>query len=140
MHNSVYHTLLSARQEVSYLSTYIGHYRQHYLDTARIELHTSVSECYHRVEHDMLLPLINDAFRFGILQVQRPVILFDMQLDKHSFTFGMHYCVNRTIHDERTQVTFMKLKRKLESLYPGMHILHRDHHNDTYLVFVQILF
>lgn len=140
MHHSVYQPSLSADQEVSYLSTYIDHYRQHYRYTAHIALYSNIAQCDQRIEHDMLLPLINDVFRFGILQVHDPVIVFDLQLDQNSFTFGLYYKLNRAVYDERLQVTLIKLRAKLEEQYPDMHIIHRDQLNDTHLVFIQILF
>ncbi len=140
MHNSVYQTLLSADQEVSYLSAYIDHYRQHYRYSAHIALYSNIAPCDHRIEHDILLPLINDVFRFGILQVDDPVIVFDLQLDRYCFTFGLYYKLNRAVYDERLQVTLIKLRVKLEKQYPDMHIIHRDQRNGTHLVFIKILF
>jgi len=140
MHNSTCKTLLTAEQEVNYLRAYINQYKSHYTDMARIVLHINIEPCSHYIEHDMLLPLINDAFRFGILRVEQPVIMFDLQLNKQSLTFGVHYHVNTWVYDERTQVAFLKMKNKLESLYPGRHILYRDYYQDTYLVLLKIQF
>lgn len=140
MHNSIYQTQLRAELEVNYLCTYINQYRQHYANMAKIQLHTDINRCVYNVEHDMLLPLINDAFRFGILRVDNPAIMFDLQLSDNSLTFGVHYRVNAHVHDERTRVVYLRMKQKLESLYPGAHLLYRDYYLNTYLVLLQIHF
>lgn len=140
MQNSIHKGQLTAAQEVSYLCTYIHQYRQHYTGIAKIELHTDIEDCHHRIEHDLLLPIIDDAFRFGTFRVQEPAIMFDLQLEENYLTFGMHYRLNPNNYDERTQVTFLKLKNKLANLYPDKHILYRDYYLDTYLIILQIQF
>ncbi|MDT3401607.1 hypothetical protein [Mucilaginibacter terrae] len=140
MHNSTYQTQLRAELEANYLCTYINQYKQHYANMAYINLHTDIGSNSYNVEHDMLLPLINDAFRFGVFKVDAPAIMFDLQLNSNSLTFSVHYRTSNQIHDERTRVVYMRIKQKLESLYPGTHLLYRDYCLNTYLVILQIHF
>lgn len=130
--------LLNASQETDYLADYINLLQHHCGDVARIDLqHVSV-QCRYQLKHNLLMPLINDAFEFGIPGVEKPVIIFDLQLEENRLTFCVHYKRNLTLRDERTQVTFLRFKQKLEELYPDNYILYRDYYLDNYLVLVQI--
>lgn len=128
----------TAEQEVNYLSVYINQYRKHFAGIAQIELHTEIAPCNHPMKHDLLLPVIDDAFRFGTFRVQDPAIVFSLQLNETCLTFSVEYVFNSAIHDERTRVTFLRFKNQLEADYPGKHVLYRNYHLDTYLVILQL--
>lgn len=138
MQTSIISKRLTAWQEVNYLCTYIHQFRRYYQTLAKIEVHTNIAPCNQRIDHDLLMPFIDDAFRFGVFKISDPTLMFDLQLEKDYLTFGMHYRINTGSYDERTQVTFLKMKNKLEETYPGKHILYRDYYLDTYLVILQI--
>jgi hypothetical protein len=138
MHHQSSQKLLSASQETDYLASYINQLKLHCGDVAHVELYQASISCHHQLEHNLLMPLINDAFEFGIPGVEKPVIIFDLQLEDNRLTFCVHYKRNLTLYDERTKVTFLKFKQKLKVLYPDDYILYRDYYLDNYLVLVQI--
>jgi hypothetical protein len=130
--------LLSASQEIDYLADYINLLKLHCGNIAYVQLHQTSIPCPYQLEHNLLMPLINDAFEFGITGVEKPVIIFDLQLEDNRLTFCVHYKRNLTLYDESTQVTFFRFKQKLEELYPDDYILYRDYYFNNYLVLVQI--
>ncbi|WP_342647637.1 hypothetical protein [Mucilaginibacter sp. CSA2-8R] len=130
--------LFSASQETDYLAGHIQRIKLNCVDTARIDLNYVSVVSQHQIEHDLLMPLINDAFEFGIPDVEKPIIIFDLQLEDNRLTVCVHYKRNMAVFDERTQATFLRLRRKLEALYPNDYLLYRDYYLDNYLVFAQI--
>ncbi len=138
MYHNSHQKLLSASQETDYLAEYIHWLKLSCNDIARIDLSYVSVDSQHQLEHNLLTPLINDAFEFGIPGIEKPIIIFDLQLEDDRLTFCVHYKRNMTTYNERTQVTYLKLKQKLEALYPNDYILYRDYYLDNYLVLVQI--
>ncbi len=138
MYHNSHQKLLSASQETDYLAEYIHWLKLSCNDIARIDLSYVSVDSQYQLEHNLLTPLINDTFEFGIPGVEKPIIIFDIQLEDDRLTFCVHYKRNMTTYSERTQVTYLKLKQMLEALYPNDYILYRDYYLDNYLVLVQI--
>jgi len=138
MHHQRYQKLLSASQETDYLAGYINLLKHHCGDVAHVTLYSVSITCHYQLEHNLLMPLINDAFEFGIPGVEKPMIIFDHQLEDDRLTFCVHYKRNVKLYDESTQVTFLKFKQKLEELYPGDYLLYCDYYLDNCLILAQI--
>ncbi|QJD95268.1 hypothetical protein HH214_04950 [Mucilaginibacter robiniae] len=127
-----------AEQEASYVYLYINQYRELFTGKAQIELCTEINPCRCWIKHDLLLPLVDDAFRSGIINVQAPALCFNLKLTECYLTFGVQYVFNPAIHDERTRVAFMKTENQLKVHYPEQYILRRDYYEDTYSVILQL--
>lgn len=141
MHYMQQHTknwFLSAEQEAKYVCSCISQYQKYYAGIVNIQLHTDINSSAHKVEHDLLWPLIDDALRTGVFVAAERSIIFNLQLTANCLSFSVQYTYNPQKRDERTMVSYLQFKRKLEQLYPGRYILYRDYYEDSYLVLLKL--
>lgn len=129
---------LTAEQEARYLCSCIEQYQKYYRDIVNIQLHTDIGTSGHRIEHDLLWPLIDDALRAGVFGTIDRSIIFNLQLTSNCLAFSVQYTYNLKKRDERTMVTYLRFKKELEDLYPDRHILYRDYYEDSYLVLLKL--
>ncbi|MCJ8209603.1 hypothetical protein MUY27_07770 [Mucilaginibacter sp. RS28] len=122
---------LTLDEEAEYICACITQYQKYYQGIS-IKLNANIASSCKSIEHDLLWPLLEDAFTCGIYGVKDPSVIFDIETQESKLIFSLRYKYDKHRRDERTAVTFLKFKEKLETSYPGRFVLCRKYQQDVY--------
>jgi hypothetical protein len=129
---------LRASLEGAYITAYIRQYQKYFNGIAKIQFNAHVQDSRCMVEHSLICPIIDDALRLGIFNVEAPVILFGLIVNPNSFIFSVHHSFNPLKRDEEMLVNFEKLKLKLEAMSPQKYVLYRNFYLDSYFFLLKL--
>ena len=112
------------KSEAAYLQAYIDLQRQRYGDELNLQVSFDIKEEWHAVEPMLLIPFVENAFKHGGI-VQHPEIHVSLSVmnNKLHFTVKNKFEEHEIIKDKTSGIGLANVKRRLELLYPGNHIL-----------------
>lgn len=123
------------RSEAEYLHAYIDLQQQRYGEELILKLQFDVMEDWHTIEPMLLIPFVENAFKHGGA-LQHPEINMALSVinNKLHFTVKNKFEESGTIKDKTSGIGLTNVKRRLELLYPGKHILKIDQQSGWFMI------
>jgi len=127
------------RSEVEYLQAYMDLQKQRYGDELTLLVLFDVKEEWHTIEPMLLIPFVENAFKHGgALQHPEIYVSLSVMNSELRFTVKNKFEDSKTIKDKTSGIGLANVKRRLELLYPGKHVLKIDKQTDWFIIDLQI--
>jgi LytS/YehU family sensor histidine kinase len=128
--------------EIEYLQNYVNLQLLRFGDTVRFNLFLSGNAQGYAIEPMLLIPFVENAFKHGIEQVSDPVIEVAIDIN-HNENILLLKVTNSISPAKRKQsndsgIGLMNVRRRLDLLYPGNHIITVNEENGLYSVNLEI--
>jgi hypothetical protein len=132
---------ISLEDEINYIKNYIS------LQELRLDGKVSISfNCEGNtsavfIEPMLLIPFVENAFKYGISYVHESKISFELQLTENDLTFQVINIINEkpiVTDDQFSGVGIANVVARLELLYPKNHVLKIESKNGIHSVFLSI--
>lgn len=123
------------KSETEYLQAYIDLHQQRYGHELNLQVLFDIKEEWHTIEPMLLIPFVENAFKHGGM-VQSPgiqVILSVAESELH-FTVKNTFEDSKAIKDKTSGIGLANVKRRLELLYAGKHVLKIDKQVDWFII------
>ncbi len=127
------------KSEVEYLRAYIDLQRQRFGDELILIILFDIKEDWHAIEPMLLIPFVENAFKHGG-QLQQPEIHISLSVENNElyFTVKNKFEDNQNIKDKTSGIGLANVRRRLELLYPGKHILNIGNQHGHFTIKLQI--
>jgi two-component system, LytTR family, sensor kinase len=128
------------KSEVEYLQAYIDLQRQRHGDELILQALFTVKEEWQTIEPMLLIPFVENAFKHGG-SLQQPSIHVSMAV----IDSELHFIVKNKfeergdLKDKTSGIGLANVKRRLELLYPGKHVLKIDKQSDWFTIDLVII-
>ncbi len=131
---------VTLQEKEDYLSSYIDLQRIRLPNQVNINYSTEISNPQKYLAPMLLIPFVENAFKFCNTDAQIPFITIILKAEKNVLTFLVENNYNPESIDfyETGGIGLKNVKRRLELLYPNEHVLTIKQTEDTYSVFLQI--
>ena len=112
-------------QKEDYLSSYIELQQLRFQDSIKVNFDFKVLSPYKTIEPMLLIPFVENAFKYGSGDVADPVIDISLYSDDTVLDFSVKnaYNPNESNKEESHGIGLNNVKRRLELLYPSRHSL-----------------
>lgn len=123
------------KSEVEYLQAYIDLQQQRYGDELTLQVLFAIREEWHTIEPMLLIPFAENAFKHGGM-LQHPEIHVSLSVmnNKLHFTVKNKFEDSTAIKDKTSGIGLTNVKRRLELLYPGKHVLKIDKQQGWFII------
>ena len=127
------------KSEADYLQAYIDLQQQRYGDELSLQVLFDIKEEWHTIEPMLLIPFVENAFKHGGM-LQRPEIhvLLSVSSSELHFVVKNKFEESKAIKDKTSGIGLANVKRRLELLYPGKHVLKMDRQSGWFIADLQI--
>ena len=127
------------KSEADYLQAYIDLQQQRYGDELSLQVLFDIKEEWHTIEPMLLIPFVENAFKHGGM-LQRPEIhvLLSVRSSELHFVVRNKFEESKAIKDKTSGIGLANVKRRLELLYPGKHVLKMDRQSGWFIADLQI--
>lgn len=129
------------KTEVEYLHNYIDLQKQRFGPEFIINTNFDVQEDWLTIEPMLLIPFVENAFKHGSGLVQHPQIDVHLKVENGH----LHFMVKnkfeeyKTTKDKTSGIGLNNVKRRLELLYPGRHILSMDKKDGWFTIYLHLM-
>ena len=129
-------------KKAEYLDSYIQLQKLRFGSNVDIDYLTHIGCPEKTLEPMLLIPFVENAFKHGIGDVERPAIQISLVADEKTLDFRVsnYYKPENENADEYYGIGLANVKRRLELLYPGKHRLVIMPDSNTYHVHLQLQF
>jgi len=89
----------------------------------------------------LFIPFVENAFKHGIAIGQRSNISMAISVNEKKLIFtceNTDYSAGKKMQEDKTGIGLENVKRRLQLVYPGRHVLHTGHEAGTYYVNLEI--
>jgi two-component system LytT family sensor kinase len=133
---------VTLQQKADYLRSYIDLQKLRFEDQVKADFIFDIASPQQTIEPMLLIPFVENAFKYGTGDIINPVITGHLKADSKSLSFNVSntYNPNDMPTDEHHGIGLNNVKRRLDLLYPGKHNLVIDQTADNYTVNLQIQF
>ena len=133
---------ISMGKKAEYLNSYIQLQKLRFGANVDIDYLTHISCPEKTLEPMLLIPFVENAFKHGTGNVERPIIQVSLVADEKTLDFRVsnNYKPGYENMDEFKGIGLANIKRRLELLYPGKHRLSIMPDFDTYHIHLQLQF
>ena len=138
MHYMLYETdeeKVVLNSEAEYLQAYIDLQKQRYGDELTLQVSIDIQEEWQSIEPMLLIPFVENAFKHGG-GLQHPEISVSLGVINNT----LHFMVKNKFEDSRETkdktpgIGLANVKRRLELLYPGKHVLKIDNQSGWFII------
>ncbi|WP_428330890.1 sensor histidine kinase [Mucilaginibacter sp.] len=131
---------VTMQQKTDYLGSYIELQRLRFRDQVTVNFNFDVTEPEKTIEPMLLIPFVENAFKYGTGDVTAPVIDISLKANNKLLDFKVQntYNPNEPYKDENHGIGLNNVKRRLELLYPNKHSLLITQADNIYKVNLQI--
>ena len=127
--------LVDLDKEVSYLSNYIELQKMRLGDTVQVEYHTGGAFIGKKIVPLLLIPFIENAFKYGVNPEENSVIKISIVMKGDDLVLQVtNNKVNRVPDESSSGVGIQNTRQRLELLYPTLYLLTINDTADTYSV------
>lgn len=125
--------------EAEYLQAYIDLQQQRYGDELTIKVVFDIKEDWHTIEPMLLIPFVENAFKHGGM-MRYPEIQLQLSTEQSELRFVIknRFEETKAIKDKTSGIGLANVKRRLELLYPGRHIMKMDRQNGWFIIDLKI--
>lgn len=139
--NETKHNTVPLEKEVQFIKDYIELQKARLTDKVTIQFLVEGKTEQKHIAPLILIPFVENAFKYGISTKETSVISFKLQADDNMIDFT---CVNNIIandkeQNEQTGIGLKNTKRRLELLYPEKHSLTVSKENNLFIVHLTLL-
>jgi sensor histidine kinase YesM len=127
-------------KELDYIRKYIGLQKLRYEQPIHAELFITGSTTDIAIAPLVLIPFIENAFKHGDFSTSNAGLVVTIQAYKEKL---MVFCLNRKGNHQRNTeggIGLENVKRRLELLYPGKHILRIDDKKESFAVNLELIY
>ncbi len=123
------------KSEVDYLQAYIDLQQQRYGNELELQVLFDIPEEWHTIEPMLLIPFVENAFKHGGM-LQHPEIYISLKVNNNElhFTVKNKFEDTTAIKDKTSGIGLSNVKRRLELLYPGKHVLRMDNQSGWFII------
>ncbi len=127
------------KSEAEYLKAYIDLQQQRFGDELDLRVFFDIKEDWHAIEPMLIIPFVENAFKHGG-QLQQPEIHIALSVENNElyFTVMNKFEDNQNIKDKTSGIGLANVRRRLELLYPGKHILNIENQQGYFTIKLQI--
>ena len=127
-------------QKVDYLRSYIELQMLRFGSAVKVDFKFDVTEPEKAIEPMLLIPFVENAFKYGTGNVREPAVSVYLKTDGSLLNFSVTntYDPAEPYKDEDHGIGLNNVKRRLELLYPGKHSLIISQPGNVYNVNLQI--
>jgi two-component system LytT family sensor kinase len=122
------------KSEVEYLQAFIDLQRQRYGDELTLQVLFDVKEEWHTIEPMLLIPFVENAFKHGMSQRPEIHVCLSVINNELHFIVKNKFEESKAIKDKSSGIGLTNVKRRLELLYPGKHVLKIDKQSDWFFI------
>lgn len=138
----LYHTdeKVPLEKELEYIRKYISLQKLRYEHTIHAELYVTGSADGITIAPLVLIPFIENAFKHGDFSGNNQGLVITIQIDTNKLVV---FCMNKKGNHQKDIVGGIGLenvKRRLQLLYPGKHILRIDNNTDSFAVNLELIY
>ena len=128
------------KSEIEYLQNYIDLQEQRFGAELNLKIHFDIKEDWHTIEPMLLIPFVENAFKHGTGLTDDPQIEIQLTVKENHLHFAVRnkYKETNAIKDKTSGIGLTNVKRRLELLYPGTHILSINKKNDWFAVYLDL--
>lgn len=123
------------KSEAEYLQAYIDLQRQRYGDELTLQVLFDIKEDWHSIEPMLLIPFVENAFKHGGM-LQHPEIHVSLSVINNELHFMVKnkFEDSSAIKDKTSGIGLSNVKRRLELLHPGTHVLKIDKQSGWFII------
>lgn len=129
-------------QEIDFMEHYIDLMRLRLSPKVEVNIRTSQNSLNHKIPPLLFIPFIENAFKHGISYRQKSFIKIYMQTEKNKVSFICMNSLGKTKNDEidnkHSGIGLENVRKRLNLLFPGKHILNIDETGETFTVSLEI--
>ena len=128
------------KSEAEYLRNYIDLQEQRFGAELNLKVDFDIKEDWHTIEPMLLIPFVENAFKHGTGLTDDPEIEIQLTVTENHlhFTVKNKFKETNAIKDKTSGIGLTNVKRRLELLYPGSHILSINKKNDWFAVYLDL--
>lgn len=127
------------KSEAEYLQDYIDLQKQRYGDELQLQVLFDIREEWHSIEPMLLIPFVENAFKHGGV-LQHPEIYVSLSVNNSElhFTVKNKFEESPATKDKTSGIGLANVKRRLELLYRGKHVLKMEKQDGWFIIDLQI--
>ena len=128
-------------REIEYLENYIELQKLRFsaTDDVHIILDWGNKDSNYPIAPFILLPFIENAFKFGISLQNKSTITISIQHESNLFRFTVSNTIHKHIkHDTFGGIGLQNLKKRLRLLYPDKHLLDIQKMDESYTAILEL--
>jgi two-component system, LytTR family, sensor kinase len=132
---------VSLQKEADYLQSYINLQQLRFGNKVAIEVHTAIPDGALEVEPMLLVPFVENAFKHGTTYVTAARIEINLSVIGRTLYFSVRnkFSTNKNeTQDETSGIGLANVKRRLNLLYPGEHVLQIVEEGEWFSVSLQL--
>ena len=115
------------KSEAEYLQAYIDLQQQRYGNELTLKILFDIKEEWHTIEPMLLIPFVENAFKHGgMLQHPEIQVYLSVINNELRLTVKNKFEESKAVKDKTSGIGLVNVKRRLELLYPGKHVLRID--------------
>jgi LytS/YehU family sensor histidine kinase len=139
--NETKHDSVALGQEIEFMKHYIELQKMRLTNKVLIEFLTEGEVEGKKIAPLILIPFVENAFKYGISTKENSSILFTVKTDERGiqFTSKNTHIPGIQANGEQTGIGLKNTKRRLELLYPDRHSLTVDNENNEFIVHLTLL-
>ena len=130
---------VSLSDEISVIENYLGLQQLRLTDKTNLTFAKEGATEPYRIEPLLLMPLIENAFKYGIDSSETSYIDIKLKIDDGRLVMEVkNKIVGMKKEDKAGGIGIRNIKRRLELLYPERHVFRADEKNGEFLVYLSI--
>lgn len=132
---------VSLKKEIEYLQSYIDLQQQRLGEKVKLNVMMSLGEDDYEIAPMILIPFIENAFKHGIGNIEKPQIDIDLYTRNDALHFMVRNKYNSSVaetKDKTSGIGLVNVKRRLDLLYGNNHTLLITSKNDCFTVSLQL--
>ncbi|TKC10798.1 hypothetical protein FA048_11550 [Pedobacter polaris] len=133
---------INLADEIEYLKSYVNLQLIRFKDDVNVNIQLTGNFENLLIEPMLLIPFIENAFKHGIGNIQNPTINISIQVDDKEPSLKLMVINNvaliETKPEKSSGIGLNNVKRRLELLYKGRHLLHTQQKDNTFIAILQI--
>ena len=128
-------------KEIENIENYLKLQELRLTDKTSVNFNITGNPQSHRIPPLLLIPLVENAFKYGSDNINKSFITIDLEITDKGFTFVVkNKIVIKTENkkDENSGIGLKNIKRRLALIYPDNHSLEITNENDIFVVKLEI--
>ena len=139
--NETKHDSVALDKEIQFIRDYIELQKIRLTDKVTIQFSAEGETVEKQIAPLILIPFVENAFKYGISTKEISLILFQLKADKNTIDFSSENNIvsGEKEKNEQTGIGLKNTKRRLELLYPGKHTLVVNKENNRFIVHLTLV-
>ncbi len=128
------------KEELDFLNDYVELQKLRLTNKVRVEFEIIGDTENHKIESVLLVPFFENAFKYGVDNVNNSFIAIKILIDGHKlFLFISNKIVVFPLSNKNDSgIGIKNIKRRLEILYPGSYSLNISNNNDVFSIILEL--